>query len=115
MPRKLHDWKAVQAYHDQGHGFVKCTRRFGFSHTAWVKAIQRGRLRVAPSLFPDRRRKFDWAEIQAYYDQGHTYRQCGKRFSFCAVSWTNAARRGEIRPRADPRATLQPQAKPQAP
>jgi 5-methylcytosine-specific restriction endonuclease McrA len=99
MPRKLHDSKAVQAYHDQGHGFVECTRRFGFSHTASIKAIQHAKLQVAPSPFPDRRRKFDWAQIQDYYDQGHTYRQCRKQFNFCAASWTNAVRRGEIRPR----------------
>jgi 5-methylcytosine-specific restriction endonuclease McrA len=99
MPRTLHDWKAVQAYYDEGHGFVECTRRFGFSHTAWIKAIQRGKLQVAPSPFSDRRRKLDWAQIQDYYDQGHTYRQCRKRFNFCAASWTNAVRRGEISPR----------------
>jgi 5-methylcytosine-specific restriction endonuclease McrA len=99
MPRKLHDWKAIQAFHDKGHGFVECARRFGFKHTAWIKAIQRGKLQVAPSLFPDRRRKFDWAQIQDYYDRGYSYRQCREQFKFCAASWTNAVRRGEIRPR----------------
>lgn len=99
MPRILHDWEAVQAHHEQGHGFVECSRRFGFTHTAWIKAIQRRKLQVAPSLYPDRRRKFDWAQIQEYYDQDHSYRQCRKRFNFCAASWTNAVRRGEIRPR----------------
>lgn len=99
MPRKLHDWRAIQAYHDEGHGFVECSRRFGFSHTAWIKAIQRGKLRVASSPFPDRRRKFDWAQIQDFYDRGHSYRECRERFNFCAASWTNAVQRGEIRPR----------------
>jgi 5-methylcytosine-specific restriction endonuclease McrA len=99
MPRKLHDWNAVQAYHDEGHGFVECSRRFAFTHTAWIKAIQRGTLKVAPSLFPDRRRKYNWAEIQTHYDDGHSYRQCKKKFNFCAASWTNAVRRGEIQPR----------------
>jgi 5-methylcytosine-specific restriction endonuclease McrA len=89
----------VQAYHDEGHGFVECSRRFGFTHTAWIKAIKRGNLTVPPSLFPDRRRKYSWTDILAYYDDGHTYRQCRKRFGFCAASWTNAVRRGEIRPR----------------
>jgi hypothetical protein len=54
---------------------------------------------VAPAPFPDRRRKFDWTKIQAYYDQGNSYRQCRERFNFCAASWTNAVRRGEIQPR----------------
>jgi hypothetical protein len=99
MPRKLYDWKAIQAYHDEGHGFVECARRFGFTHTAWIKAIQRSKLRVAPSMFPDRRRKYDWNSIQAYYDAGHSYRKCKREFGFCAVSWTNAVKRGELRPR----------------
>ena len=99
MARKLHDWKKIQEFHDAGHGFVECSNLFGFSHTAWVKAIQRNRLRVPPSLFPDRRRKYNWAQIQEYYDAAHSYRQCKKRFGFCAASWTNAVHRGEIVPR----------------
>jgi 5-methylcytosine-specific restriction endonuclease McrA len=99
MARKVYDWKAVQAYHDEGHGFVECSRHFGFMHTAWTKAIRRKKLSVAPSLFPDRRRKYDWAEIQAYYDGGRSYRECRTRFKFCAASWTNAVRRGELKPR----------------
>jgi HNH endonuclease len=55
MPRTLYDWKVVQAYHDQGHGFVECSRQFGFCHTAWIKAIKRGALLVSPSRFSDRR------------------------------------------------------------
>jgi 5-methylcytosine-specific restriction endonuclease McrA len=99
MARKLYDSSAVQAYHDEGHGFVECSKRFGFKHTAWIKAIHRRKLKVTPSLFPDRRRKYNWAEIQTYYDDGHSYRQCRAQFNFCAASWTNAVRRGEIKPR----------------
>ena len=97
MPRLLHNWKVIQAYYDEGHGFVECARRFGFTHTAWNKAIQRGSVRVAPTPFRDRRRRYDWAEIQAYYDEGHTYRECRARFGFNAMSWHKARQRGEIR------------------
>lgn len=99
MARRLYDWNAVQAYHDEGHGFVECARRFGFTHTAWIKAIRRGRLQVPRAPFPDRRRKYNWTEIQAYYENGHSYRQCMENFGFCAVSWTDAVRRGDIKPR----------------
>jgi hypothetical protein len=99
MARKVYDWKAVQVYHDAGHGFVECSRRFGFTHTAWIKAVQRKKLRVAPLAFQDRRRKYNWAEIQVYYDAGRSYRECRTKFKFCAASWTNAVRRGEIKPR----------------
>jgi hypothetical protein len=100
MPRKLHDWKAVQAYHDEGHGFVECSCRFGFTHTAWNSAIKRGALRVTPSFFDDRRRRHDWSAIQAYYDAGATFRECKAKFSFHAGAWGKAVRRGEIKPRA---------------
>jgi 5-methylcytosine-specific restriction endonuclease McrA len=97
--KKSNDWKAEQVYHDAGHGFVECSRRFGFTYTAWIKAIQRKKLRVAPSAFQYRRRKYNWAEIQVYYDAGRSYRECRTKFKFCAASWTNAVRRGEIKPR----------------
>jgi 5-methylcytosine-specific restriction endonuclease McrA len=99
MARKLHDWKAVQAYHDEGHGFVECSRRFGFKHTAWIKAIKRGALSVKPSPFRDRRRKYDWSAIQAYYNAGFSYRQTRMTFGFCNAAWIKAVRRGEIKPR----------------
>lgn len=100
MPRKIYDWSAVQAYHDLGHGFVACQRRFGFSHTAWVKAVKRGELNAGDRAFPDRRRRYDWAAVQAYYDEGHTYRECMAKFGFYAKSWSSAKKRGEIRPRS---------------
>lgn len=100
MPKRIYDWVEVQRYHDAGHGFVECQRRFGFSHTAWVKAIKRGTLRTSEAPFGDRRRKYDWSEVQRYYDAGHSYRQCRARFGFCAASWTKAVRRGELTARA---------------
>jgi len=98
--RDIHDWAAVQRYYDLGHGFVECQQRFGFSHTAWIKAISRGSLVVAATPFPDRRRKFDWPEVQRFYDAGHTYRECARRFDFAAASWSKAVARGELRARA---------------
>jgi 5-methylcytosine-specific restriction endonuclease McrA len=89
----------VQAYHDQGHGFVECARRFGFCHTAWIKAIKCGALRVAPSRFRDRRRRYDWAEVQAYYDNRHTYSETAEHFGFCSAAWYKAITRSDIRPR----------------
>lgn len=98
--RRVYDWKAIQAYHDKGYGFVDCQKRFGFSHTAWVKAIKRGELRSTERIFTDRRRRYDWDAVQAYYDEGHSYRQCRRQFGFSSASWTKAVRRGELRARA---------------
>jgi Zn finger protein HypA/HybF involved in hydrogenase expression len=94
--RVRYDWSEVQRYYDEGHGFVECQKRFGFTHTAWNKAISRGRLVPTPSRFRDRRRKYDWAEVQRYYDEGHSYRECRAEFGFNSLSWWKARRRGEI-------------------
>lgn len=96
---RVWNWQEIQRYHDLGHGFVECQRRFGFSHTAWVKAIKRGDLVAAPALFDDRRRRYDWAAVQAYYDDEHSYRECKREFGFSAASWAKAVKRGEIKPR----------------
>lgn len=96
MPRKLHDWAMIQLYHDEGHGFVECQKRFGFLHSAWNMAIKRGRLRTSPRQFTDRRRRYDWAAVQAYYDEGHSYRECRAKFGFNPNSWHKARGRGEI-------------------
>lgn len=99
MPRLIYDWKAIQEYHDQGHGFVECQKMFGVTHTAWNKAISTGRLLTAPRPFRDRRRRYDWSEIQAYYDEGHSYYECRAKFGFNSMSWYKARQRGEIRSR----------------
>lgn len=44
-------------------------------------------------------RRYDWDEIQRYYDEGHDRRQCAQRFGFAPATWTSAVVRGDIRPR----------------
>lgn len=107
--KRVYDWSAVQRYHDEGHGFVDCQNRFGFTHTAWIKAIKRGDLVARPRQWAerrpnhfkvtDRRRIYDWTAVQAYYDEGHSYRQCQAKFGFSAMSWQKARVRGEIKTR----------------
>lgn len=97
--RVIHDWSAVQILVDAGRGFVECQRRLGFSHTAWIKAIKRGDLIVAPTRFADRRRRYDWTEVQEYYDVGNSYRACQTKFGFTPMAWHKARKRGEIRTR----------------
>ncbi len=106
MGKRVYDWKAIQQYHDEGHSFVECHARFGFTHTAWVKAIKRGELVArfrkdgSPVTDPsDRRRIYDWAQVQAYYDEGHSFRECQERFGFSNASWHKATKRDEIKPR----------------
>jgi Zn finger protein HypA/HybF involved in hydrogenase expression len=100
MARLFHDWQAVQLYYDAGHGYSECRDRFGFSRSAWNKAIARGRLRPELALIEDRRRRYDWAAVQAYYAAGHSYRECRTRFGFSAAAWTSAVKRGRLKARA---------------
>jgi hypothetical protein len=44
-------------------------------------------------------RRYDWAEIQAYYDAGHSIRECQARFGFSRQSWHRAQQRGKVRAR----------------
>jgi hypothetical protein len=68
--RKTFDWVAMQAYIDEGNGFLKCRERFGIAHATWKKAIAAGDIVVDASekRFADVRKRYDWAEVQAYYD-----------------------------------------------
>lgn len=45
-------------------------------------------------------RRYDWSKIQAYYDAGHSVRQCAQAFGFSLQSWHAARLRGEIVARA---------------
>lgn len=43
----------------------------------------------------------NWAEVQAYYDTGHSGRQCMKNFGICAVVWYSASVHGNLVLRQD--------------
>jgi hypothetical protein len=51
-----------------------------------------------------RQRTHDWQAIQAYYDEGHSVRECAAHFGFSLKSWHEAKRRGDFvsRPQAMP-------------
>ena len=48
----------------------------------------------------DGRKRYDWAEVQAYYDAGASYRECRMRFGFSAGAWHYAVQRGDLFPRS---------------
>lgn len=41
-------------------------------------------------------RRYDWAEIQRYYDDGHSITMCQKRFGFARQTWNDARKRGDV-------------------
>ena len=50
---------------------------------------------------PDTRfhRRYDWAAIQQFYDEGHSVRECQERFGFARAAWDGAVKRGAVIPR----------------
>jgi 5-methylcytosine-specific restriction endonuclease McrA len=50
------------------------------------------------------RRRYDWNEIRAFYDSGHSIAECRREFGFGRDTWRAAVRRGAItqRPRLEP-------------
>ena len=50
---------------------------------------------------PRKIREYDWSAIAAYYDAGHTVRECRRRFGFSNRAWTAAVARGDVQPRRD--------------
>jgi hypothetical protein len=46
-------------------------------------------------------RRYNWAEIAAYYAMGHTARECRERFGCSSSAWRDAVDRGGIPLRSD--------------
>lgn len=44
-------------------------------------------------------RRYDWDEIRAYYEAGHSMTECRRHFGFSRNAWWDAMRRGAIKPR----------------
>jgi AcrR family transcriptional regulator len=44
-------------------------------------------------------RRYDWATIRRFYEQGHSVADCQARFDFNMNAWHDAIRRGAITPR----------------
>ena len=44
-------------------------------------------------------RRYDWELIQAFYDEGHSVRECMAAFGFSSASWFEAVKRGAVEAR----------------
>jgi 5-methylcytosine-specific restriction endonuclease McrA len=83
-----------------GHGLTEIARMLEITiPTVWYYAVSVG-------YEPDQKfnRRYDWDEVQRYYDAGHTVRECREHFGFANKTWNDAVRRGAVsaRPRAIP-------------
>lgn len=82
----------------EGRTISETARTLGLSKpTVCYHARQLG---IPPTRGPARR--YDWAEVQAYYDAGHSVRECRERFGFSTEAWAAAVHRLAIVPRPYP-------------
>ena len=84
----------------EGLSHAAVARRLGISKsTVTYHAARLGR-----AANPKCARRYDWNEIQRYYDAGHSVAECQQRFGFAKQAWNSAVRRGAVaaRPRVLP-------------
>jgi len=80
----------------EGHNQLEIARRLGVAKST-VAYHARGL-----GVEPDRRftRRYDWKEVQDYYDAGHSARECREHFGMATDTWNNARKRGDLIVRA---------------
>src|SRR3954471_8939769 len=87
--------RRVTALLDCGLNHTQIARRLGITkHTVAYHARTLGR-----PADPRFTRRYDWPEIQRYYDEGHSVTECQARFGFARETWNAARRRGAVIPR----------------
>jgi 5-methylcytosine-specific restriction endonuclease McrA len=85
----------VRQLRDDGLSLTRIAAELGLSKSTVCYHVRR--LGEAPD---DRfTRRYDWAEVQAYYDVGHSITECQQRFGFARESWNDARKRGDVRSR----------------
>jgi Bacterial regulatory proteins, luxR family len=83
---------------EEGRGTKEIARLLGIT----PQTVCYHKRRLAYPLDERCTRRYDWEAIQAYYDAGHTRRECQKQFGFSAWAWAYAVKRGAIAPRPYP-------------
>jgi transposase-like protein len=96
MPRRHVDTKQrVAELLDEGLNHTQIARALGVTkHTVAYHVRTLGR-----PADPRFTRRYDWSEVQRYYDEGHSVTECQERFGFARETWNAARRRGDVVPR----------------
>src|SRR4051795_12100253 len=73
---------------EEGLGLAEIARRLEVTiPTVWHYACGLG---YTPD--PKFNRRYDWHAVQAYYDAGHTVRECRDHFGFANQTWNDAVK-----------------------
>ncbi len=74
----------------QGKTVPEVCRLTGISHTTALRHARE--LDIKIDIPP----RYNWKEIQTYYDLGHSGAECCKKFGFTKTAWTRASKSGKI-------------------
>jgi Helix-turn-helix domain len=85
---------------EQGETVTETARQLGIAKST----VSYHKRRLGLPMHTACNRRYDWDEVQRYYDEGHSARECCKHFGCSAKTFHDAMRRGAIfcRPKAMP-------------
>jgi DNA-binding CsgD family transcriptional regulator len=84
----------------EGVGRLEIARRLGITKST----VSYHARRLGEPIDERCARRYDWAEIQRFYDEGHSITECQIAFGFARETWNSARNRGDVvaRPHAMP-------------
>jgi hypothetical protein len=84
----------------EGHTVMEIARRLGLSKST----VCYHKRRLGEAIDPKFNRRYDWAAVQSFYDEGHSVTECQVRFGFARKTFMDAVGRGlvETRPQEAP-------------
>jgi hypothetical protein len=94
-PRPSRTRRAVKALLEEGLTQAAIARKLGVSKATVCHHVRRLGIPSSQACL----RRYDWAEVQRYYDAGHSKRQCQDHLGFTSKSWYDAVLRGAVVPR----------------
>jgi DNA-binding CsgD family transcriptional regulator len=100
VPRKVNTRERVAALLADGWGRNAIARELGVTRSTVTYHARR----LGEEVDARCARRYDWDEIQRYYDAGHSVRDCQDHFGFSRQTWHAAVNRGAVvaRPHALP-------------
>lgn len=87
--------RRVAALLAKGLSRAEAARQLGLSKSTVAYHARR----LGAPVDPRGARRYDWAAVQAYYDAGHSVRECQAAFGFSKQTWHAAVKRGAIKAR----------------
>ena len=91
-PREVDTRTRVAALLAEGHGQNAIARALDLSRST----VSYHARRLGEPVDSRCARRYDWEEVQRYYDAGHSVRDCQENFGFSRQTWHAAVNRGAI-------------------